>query len=173
MDQLSYVIGKDAFMEGMMNYYNDWRFKHPTPDDFKRIMEKVSGIELDWYFEQFIGTVNTIDYGIKGIEKQDKNTTNIELTRIGRMPMPLDVVVTLKDGSIKVYNVPLRIMRAEKTKSIYENLEVVSEDWPWTNPSFKLCISVPKKDIQKIEIDPSLRLADTDRTNNAYPQEKK
>ena len=173
LDQLSYVIGKDAFMEGMMNYYNDWRFKHPTPDDFKRIMEKVSGIELDWYFEQFIGTVNTIDYGIKGIEKQDKNTTNIELTRIGRMPMPLDVVVTLKDGSIKVYNVPLRIMRAEKTKSIYENLEVVSEDWPWTNPSFKLCISVPKKDIQKIEIDPSLRLADTDRTNNAYPQEKK
>jgi len=172
LDQLSYIIGEDVFMKGMMDYYNEWRFKHPTPDDFKRIMEKASGIELDWYFEQFIGTINTIDYGVKTIEKKDKNTTQIILTKNGSMPMPLDIVVTLKDGSTKVYNVPLRIMRGEKTTSIYKNLEVVSEDWPWTNPEFTLCIDVPKKQIEKIEIDPSLRMADTDRTNNIYPKAK-
>ncbi len=173
LDQLSYIIGKEVFMKGMMNYYTEWKFKHPTPDDFKRIMEKESGLELDWYFEQFIGTVNTIDYAIEGIEKDGKEGTKINLVKIGRMPMPLDIVVTLKDGSTKVYNVPLTIMRGEKTKSIYTQLETVSEDWPWTNPTFTLCIDVAKKKIEKIEIDPSFRMADTDRINNVYPQQKK
>ncbi len=173
LDQLCYIIGKEAFMKGMMNYYNEWRFKHPTPEDFKRIMEKVSGVELDWYFEQFIGTINTIDYGITAVAKKDKNTTEISLTKKGTMPMPLDIVVTLKDGSTKAYNVPLRIMRGYKTKSVYDQLEVVSADWPWTNPEFTLCIDIPRKQISKVEIDPSYRMADTDRTDNIFPKEKK
>ena len=172
LDQLSYIVGKEVFMNGMLAYYNEWRFKHPTPDDFKRVMEKTSGIELDWYFEQFVGTTNTIDYGIVSLQKKDKNTSEIVLSRNGRMPMPLDVEVTLKDGTKKVYNVPLRVMRAEKAKSIYQNYEVVSDDWPWTNPQFTLCIDVPKKEIAKIEIDPSLRMADTDRTDNIFPKAK-
>lgn len=173
LDQLSYIIGKEAFMKGMMDYYTQWKFKHPTPSDFKKVMEQASGLELDWYFEQFIGTTNFIDYSVEGFENCDKETTRINLKRIGDMPMPLDIVITLKNGKTKVYNIPLAIMRGSKTKSKYSNYKVVSEDWPWTNPSFNLCIDVKTKDISSIEIDPSLRLSDVNRKNNTFPRKER
>ena len=84
--------------------------------------------------------------------------------------MPLDLVVTLVDGKTKTYNIPLAVMRGSKSHSKYDNYEVVSEDWPWTNPTFNLCINEKMEDIARIEIDPSLRLSDVNRTNNIYPQ---
>ena len=173
LDQLDYIIGEKAFEETMMEYYNQWKFKHPNANDFKRVAEQVSGLELDWYLEQFIGTTNFIDYSVESIEKCEKTSTAIKLKRIGDMPMPLDVAVTLKDGTVKVYNIPLAIMRGAKTESKYADYTVVSEDWPWTNPEFTLCIEVKEKDIEKIEIDPSLRLSDIDRNNNTYPRVEK
>tara|TARA_B110000090_G_scaffold104337_1_gene117139 strand:+ start:1623 stop:3521 length:1899 start_codon:yes stop_codon:yes gene_type:complete len=171
LDQLSYIIGREDFMVGMKEYYNQWRFKHPTPSDFKKVMEQASGIELDWYLEQFIGTTNFIDYGIDSISECDKKTTRIHLQKIGDMPMPLDLVVTLKNGKTRAYNIPLTIMRGAKTKSFNnKNYTVTSEDWPWTNPSFTLCIDEKMENIEKIEIDPSLRLSDMDRSNNIFPR---
>lgn len=173
LDQLNYVIGQEAFMRGMMRYYNEWKLKHPTPEDFKRIMEKESGLELDWYFEQFIGTINVVDYGIKSLVKKNLLCVELTLERIGEMPMPLDVSVTMKDGTVKNYYIPLSIMRGEKTDSRFKDLLTVSEDWPWTNPEYTLCLKLKIDKIQSIEIDASGRLADVDRTNNVYPEVKK
>ena len=49
-------------------YFTDFSFKHPTPNDVKRSMEKVSGIHLDWYLNEWTQTLHTIDYGIKSVE---------------------------------------------------------------------------------------------------------
>jgi aminopeptidase N len=155
-------------MEGMKRYYYEWRYKHPTPQDFKRVMEKVSGIELDWYFEQFVGTINTIDYGIKNVTDID-GKTSIVLERIGDMPMPIDVVVTFKDGSKKWYNIPMRIMRGSKGKDMYGIERIDKKSWPWVYPEYKFLLDVPMNQVVEIEIDPSTRLADLDRENNVYP----
>ena len=170
LDQLDYVVGHEAFMRGMLRYYNEWKLKHPTPDDFKRIMEKESGLELDWYLEHFIGTINTIDYGIKSVSKKDKNSIELVLERKGNMPMPLDIEVILNDGQIKHYYVPLTIMRGEKTDSRFPDLLTVSEDWPWTNPEFTVCLDVKMADVKQVQIDPSQRLADVDKSDNMYPR---
>ena len=170
LDQLEYILGEKDFEKTMINYYNQWKFKHPNANDFKRVAEQTSGLELDWYLEQFIGTTNFIDYGIDSISVCDKNTTRIHLQRIGDMPMPLDVVVTLMNGKTKTYNIPLTVMRGSKTISKYDNYEVVSEDWPWTNPTFNLCIDEKIENIARIEIDPSLRLSDVNRKNNIFPE---
>jgi len=45
--QLGYVIGKQNLEKTLKKYFTDWSFKHPTPNDFIRVAEKVSGIELD------------------------------------------------------------------------------------------------------------------------------
>ena len=70
----------------MKRYFNEWKFKHPNPTDLKRIMEKESGLELDWYWEDFVGTTKTIDYGIKEVvangeqdqRRAGKNRTNAD-----------------------------------------------------------------------------------------------
>jgi Peptidase family M1 domain len=168
LNQLSYIIGNEAFEKGILKYFNTWKFKHPNPNDFIRIMEKESGLELDWYKEYWINTTNTIDYAVKSVTKENKKTTIIELEKIGVMPMPLDVVVTYKKGEQEVFNIPLRIMRGEK-KQEFENMKyTVAEDWPWTNPTYILEIPSKLKNVEKVEIDPSIRMADVERENNSW-----
>jgi len=169
VQQLGYVIGDEALMRGMKRYYYDWRFKHPTPQDFKRVMEKESGLELDWYFEQFVGTTNTIDYSISNVEEKN-GSTEVLLTRVGDMPMPIDLVVTMNDGSVKWFYIPMRIMRGEKGKDMYGVERITKPDWPWVYPDYSLNVGVPLSQIKSIVIDPSTRLADIDQSNNIYPQ---
>lgn len=165
LHQLSYIIGQDNFDQGMLDLWNQWAFKHPDPTDFKRIMEKRSGLELDWYNEQWIGTLNTIDYSIKSTEINEDSSVII-LEKIGLHPMPLDVVVTFENGEQKLFYIPLEIMRGEKPEEAGMPERVIMEDWPWPYPYYELRVAGK---IKSVEIDPSLRMADVDRTNNTYP----
>ena len=151
--QLEYLLGDDLQDEIIKEYYNQWKFKHPTPNDFIRVAEKVSGAELGWYLIDFGQTTNTIDYAVKTIEG---NTATLE--RIGLMPMPIDAKVTFADGTTKMVHIPLRMMRWVKP-----NAENVQEDWPWAMPTYELKMD---KEISKIEIDPSQLMADVKRDNN-------
>ncbi len=167
LHQLSYIIGNDVLMNGMKRYFNDWKFKHPTPNDFKRVMEKESGMELGWYFDQWLQSTNTIDYGINSINSTKKQTT-IVIDRVGEMPMPLDIEIELTDGSKKYYNIPLEIMRSEKSEN--KDAKILS-DWPWVYPQYEFSVPFSVDNIKKIEIDPSERMADIDRSNNVYPKD--
>jgi len=166
--QLSYVIGEKAFFEGMQRYFNEWKFKHPTPTDFKRVMEKVSGLELDWYFEHWVGTTNTVDYAIQQVVPSG-DSTKITLERIGKIPMPLDVHVILKGGEREKYYIPNRMMRGEKNEEQSDFKTIEKEDWPWVYPEYELMLNYPIDQIMTIEIDNSQRMADVDRSNNSYP----
>lgn len=165
LHQLSYIIGQKSFDQGMLDLWNQWAFKHPDPTDFKRVMEKRSGLELDWYNEQWIGTTNTIDYGIKSMEITADSTV-ITIEKMGLHPMPLDVVVTFEGGEQKLFYIPLEIMRGHKPKEQGMPKRVVMEDWPWPYPYYELRV---EGKVESVEIDPSLRMADVDRFNNAFP----
>ena len=166
--QLSYVIGQNAFDKGMLEYFDTWKFKHPNPTDFKRIMERVSGLELDWYFEHWVGTTNKIDYAIKSVVSEGKNTI-VTIERVGTMPMPLDVMVQYEDSTRECFYIPMRIMRGEKDETFVDVKTFVQEDWPWTYPQYNLVIPEKTKRILNIVIDPTRRMADVDASNNVYP----
>jgi hypothetical protein len=162
--QLNYIIGEEYFGSGMLRYFNEWKFKHPESNDFKRIMEKESGLELDWYFEYWINSTKTIDYGIKSIEG-NKDSTLISLERLGDMIMPIDLKVGFKDGSWELINIPLRIMWGHKPRVPHMKL---AEAWPWTNPVYYLVLPIPMDQIESLEIDPLRQMADIDPDNNLF-----
>ncbi len=163
--QLGYVIGEEALMQGMLRYFDTWKFKHPTDNDLIRIMEKVSGLELDWYKEYFVYSTHTIDYGIKEInEKEGK--TRVTLEKIGRMPMPLDVLVTYQDGRKEIHYIRLEIMRGDKPHTDQNIKRIMQPNWAWVMPSYTFTIDAPKASIKSIEIDPSQLMADVNRENN-------
>lgn len=166
LHQLSYIIGDKAFNSCIKKYFETWKYKHPTPTDFKRIAEKVSGIELDWYFEYWINTTHTIDYGITTVFSDSKET-KITLDRIGIMPMPIDLLILYEDGSKERRNIPLLIMRNHKNEA---NM-IYMESWPWTFPTYTFAIPSDKK-VKRIIIDPKQKMADIDRTNNQYPSKR-
>lgn len=170
LSQLGYVIGQDKLMQTIRTYYDEFKFKHPVPNDVKRVAEKISGIELDWYLTDWTQTTNTIDYGIKEVSTTE-NSTKITLERIGLMPMPLDILVVYNDGSKETFYAPLRIMRGEK-ENPYEGIERnVLEDWPWAYPTYDFEISKPMSSIQAIVIDPSQLMADVNLENNVWQAE--
>lgn len=165
LEQLGYVIGEEVRDAALLAYFEKWKFKHPTPTTFKRVMEDVSGIELDWYFDYFVNSKHTIDYGIKQVEGSASNATII-LERVGEMPMPVDVVVTLRNGNSLPINIPLVSMRGNKPLDVDGMQFELAPDWAWTNPYYALEIDIPISDILSIEIDPGFHMADIDRDNN-------
>ncbi len=165
LEQLRYIIGEEAFDKGMLLYFETWKFKHPNPNDFFRIMEKTSDLELDWFREYFVNTTHTIDYEI-----EDMKGKAILLRKIGNIPMPLDITVKMKNGKEFYYYIPQEIMRGEKIGDRFFNSFKVMPDWPWTNPTYRLDIDQKLEEIDIIEIDASKRLADVNRENNKYPR---
>ncbi len=155
LSQLEYVIGKENVAKGLKKYFTDFSFKHPTPNDVKRSLEKVSGIHLDWYLNEWTQTIHTIDYGVKSVDGQ-----KITLERIGKMPMPIDVEVIYVDGSVERFNIPLEIMRGNKpTKA------TVLKDWGWAHPTYSFNVS---KTVKTVIIDKSEFMADVNPTNNSF-----
>ncbi len=171
LSQLGYVIGQDKLMETIKKYYDDFKFKHPVPNDIKRTAEKVSGLELNWYLTDWTQTTNTIDYGIKSVEA-DGEKTKISLERIGEMPMPLDILVVGEDGTQQTFYIPLRMMFGEKENPYPDLKRTVLDDWPWAYPSYEFTLNMPLENVKAIVIDPSQLMADVDGENNVYQTEE-
>lgn len=165
LHQLKYIIGTDAFYKGMMTYYNTWKFKHPEPNDFIRVMEKVSGMQLHWYERYWIQTTRKIDYGIQSLKNND-NTLSVTLQRVGDFPMPIELVLTFKDGHKELVYVPTNETLGSKIPEDALLRTIAMEPWPWVNPTYTLTLPYKADDILSMEIDPSLRMADISRSNN-------
>ena len=169
LSQLGYIIGEKALAQTLLDYFETWKFKHPNANDFVRIAEKASGLELDWYREYMVNTTHSVDYRIKGVSGSGGGT-KVSLEKVGVMPMPIDVVVTYKNGNKELFNIPLRIMRGHKSAETSELSQKVLADWPWTHPEYSFNLPVGVNTIEKVEIDPSMRMLDVNRDNNVYPK---
>jgi hypothetical protein len=172
LSQLGYLIGNDKLMQTLKRYYTEFKFKHPVPNDFKRVAEKVSGAELDWYLTDWTQTTNTIDYGIKEVT-ESAGSTNVVLERIGRMPMPIDLLVEYNDGTAETFYVPLRMMFFEKANPYPQIKRTVTADWAWAYPTHTVVVPKPRASIKRIIIDPSGMMADVKQENNVFPAVKK
>ena len=161
--QLGYIIGEDKLFKGLRRYYNEWKFKHPNEYDFLRIMEKESGIELDWYIDYWVKTTHHIDYSLE-TKKKDDGKISLSVNRIGKIPMPIEIEVLYEDLSTDIYYIPLSIMRGKKDNS--NGKLILLEDWEWVNESYQIDLDDSDKKIKKIEINPSGKLADVNKSNN-------
>ncbi|WP_194777694.1 M1 family metallopeptidase [Pararhodonellum marinum] len=165
--QLGYVIGEENRDKAMLRYWDEWQFRHPNANDIIRVMEKTSGMELDWYKEYWVYTTKTIDYGIQSVEPNNGNGgVKITLERIGLMPMPIDLVITYQDGSQELVYLPLVIQRGSKPEEAGMPKRIKTQKWPWTNPTTEVTLDKPLSEIRRVEIDPTGRMADIDRGNN-------
>ena len=167
LGQLGYIIGQENLAKTLKKYFDDFAFKHPTPNDIKRTAEKVSRLELDWYLTDWTQTTNKIDYAIQSVEA-DGNKTKVTLKRIGLMPMPIDLYVTTNSGKASSYYIPLRIMRGEKENPTTAITRMQMDDWAWAYPTYEFIIDMPLSKIKTLEIDPSKLMADVDPENNVW-----
>lgn len=165
--QLEYIIGKKNVEKTLKRFYNEFKFTHPSPNDFIRTAEKTSGFQLGWYLLDWSKTSNTIDYSIKSVEDKDGKTV-VTLERKGLTPMPIDFYVVYENNSSESFIIPLRMMRGVK-ENPYPNLNrSVLENWAWTHPTYTFEIDAPKSSITAMLIDASRLMADVNMEDNLY-----
>ena len=162
LSQLGYIIGKDNLDKTLKRYYEEFKFKHPTPNDFKRVAEKVSDMELEWYLNDWTRTKHKIDYGLDISSLQSDRV--VTLKRKARMPMPLDVEVSFSDGTKDMYYIPTDLMHGNK--KFNSNNVYYMQPWTWASPEYDFVVQGNKK-VVKVEIDPSKRLADYNQMDNS------
>ena len=162
--QLGYLIGQENLKKTIKRYYSDYKFTHPTPNDIKRVAEKISGANLDWYLNEWAQTTNTIDYAIKEVALE--TNTKVTLVRKGRMPMPLDIIVEYTDGSKEFFYIPNTLMRWEKPNPYSQINSTVLKGWDWAYPTYSFEIS--KTNIKSITIDPEQHMADINKEDNVF-----
>jgi Peptidase family M1 domain len=134
------VLGKDRFDHAFRQYIKAWAFKHPTPADFFRMMRDASGMDLDWFWRDWIYSTARLDQAVDSIGGE-----KIFLANRGTMTLPLEMELTYADGSTERIKLPVEMW----------NL----------GPRFAYRIREGKS-VKKVVVDPRRALPDVDRSNN-------
>ncbi len=94
-------LGWPVLQRIMSTHFNAWAFKHPKPADFFAIVNRVTGQDLGWYFDQVHRSSNVFDYGVQDLTSTrdgDQYRTNVIVRRYGEATFPVDVLVTFTNG---------------------------------------------------------------------------
>jgi len=62
---LENILGEETFARAMRRFFQTWRFRHPSTEDFKEIMLDEAGADLTWFLEQAFHTDRRLDYRIR------------------------------------------------------------------------------------------------------------
>ena len=159
---LEYVLGDSLFLAAMSNYFNQWKFAHPYMEDFRNSIIQYTHVDLNWFFDEWIESTKTIDYGVGRVKKgKNDNEYNITFKRKG-MQMPVDFAVIGKNDSIYLYHIPNNWF-VKKTKA---NVLPRWIGWDKVKPKYTATVTVPGG-ISDVVIDPTSRLADVNMLNNS------
>lgn len=162
LKNLEYVLGRALFDKCMQHYFNQWKFAHPYPEDFRNSIIQYSGIDLNWFFDQWLETTKKIDYKIGRIKKgKQKGEYLIKFKRKGDMQMPIDFAVLDKNDSAYLYHIPNTWFE----KPVRTNVLPRWIGWGKVKPTYVAKVNLNAK-LKNVIIDPSRRLADVDMTNN-------
>jgi hypothetical protein len=92
-------LGEELFDKSMHAYFEEWKFKHPQPEDMRATLERVSGKNLDWIFHDLIQTTNHVDYKLSKVRVND-NGTDVSVKNVGQVDGPIEVNF-IQDGQVK------------------------------------------------------------------------
>jgi hypothetical protein len=145
MQTLRYeVMGKERFDAAFRAYLRAWAYKHPTPADFFRLMRDASGMDLDWYWRDWVFTTARLDQAVDSIGRT-RDGEKVFLSNRGSMMLPLEMDLTFRDGSKERVRLPV-------------------EMW---NQGFKFAYRLRSaREVSRVVIDPRRVLPDIDRANN-------
>jgi hypothetical protein len=152
MQQLRFeVLGRDRFDPAFRAYMRAWAYKHPTPDDFIRLMRDQSGMDLDWFFREWLYGTARLDQAVDSVRVISDSLTEVYLSNRGQMVMPVTIAVQLLDTDLTP------IVR-------YTRLPV--EAWN-LGPRFTFRHR-GRETVLKVTLDPDDALPDIDRANNVW-----
>jgi aminopeptidase N len=106
------VIGRETMDRAMREYVRRWSFKHPTPADFFRTVENVSGRDLSWFWTAFFYGTDVLDIAVDGLSMRQsggQTFADVHLRRVTSVPFPVTMRLALNDGTTRDVRLPVEI----------------------------------------------------------------
>lgn len=117
-------LGEELFDQCMREYYAEWEFKHPQPDDMRRSLEKTSGKDLSWLFDDLINTTKHVDFKLKSVIKVGEDQYRITVKNKGQVNGPVEVSGRSSNGNIvTTWLEPTALKKDKTTLSIKDPVE--------------------------------------------------
>lgn len=95
---LKEYLGEETFDMCMQAYFETWKFRHPQPEDMRAVLEKESGKDLSWLFDDLINETAHIDYKLKSV-KLTKTGAVATVKNVGQVNGPIEVGL-YRDGKL-------------------------------------------------------------------------
>lgn len=137
------ILGAERFDDAFRAYFKRWAYKSPRPADFFRTMEDVSGVDLAWFWRGWFAEVAWLDFSVGSVEDE-----LVSIESSGDLVLPCEVEITMDDGSTMRREIPV-------------------EGWSITR-EWNVYFPTDGKTITRVEIDPDIRIPDSDRENNVW-----
>ncbi len=107
LHMLRHKIGDEAFWKGIQTYYDSFKNKNASTNDFKNVMEALSGKDLTLFFNQWLEKPGQPEIKIDWIYFKNKVRLMITQTQETLFNFPLDIALNYKDGSSEIRTLQL------------------------------------------------------------------
>ena len=145
-----HVLGPKRFDDAFRSYIHRWAYKHPSPDDFFRTMEDVSGEDLGWFWRSWVMNNWQLDQAVTGVKYVDDKPENgaiITIKNMKEIPMPVKLEITTE---------------SEKKMEVKLPVEIWKKNIEWS-----FVVETNEK-IKKVEVDPKYEYPDINGKNNIW-----
>jgi len=79
-------LGNATFDATMKDYYKEWKFKHPQPDDLRNKFELHTQQHMNWFFDDLLGTTKRLNYKIIRYENKQ-----LLIRNVGELDAPFQI----------------------------------------------------------------------------------
>ncbi len=179
LQTLENYLGWDLMQKIMSTYFERWKFKHPRPEDFFRVVNEISSLDMSWFFEQTYNSSNVFDYAVGSVRSQPVRATlgYVEEDGLLQFEEPseeaagdtnqAEVVPPQFKSTIIVRRWGEAIFPVE-IKMTFANGDTLLERWDGSDRWARFDYVRPEK-LVKVEVDPrGVLVLDINRTNNTW-----
>lgn len=153
MRTLENVIGKETMAAFLKEYFETWKFRHPTTADLQATVERVADQDLDWFFDQFVYGTAVVDFDVRSMHSEMTSeqswTTNVTIGRKYDAIIPVDVRVRFEDNSEQLVSWDAR---ADSTTLTFESSAPIVE--AFIDPENKIVLEITPLD-NRVRAEPS------------------
>ena len=106
------ILGPERFDYAFQTYIKKWAYKHPTPWDFFRTMENVSGEDLGWFWKGMFIENYKLDqaiYDVKYVNNDPAKGALINILNLDRMAMPVYLSYETESGKTDSIKIPVEV----------------------------------------------------------------
>ncbi len=115
------ILGPVRFDYAFKTYIERWAYKHPTPWDFFRTMDNVSGENLSWFWKGWFLENFKLDQSIVSVTYEKNNEANgalVTIANLDQMAMPVNIAYETVSGKKGTMKLPVEIWNNATSKKI-------------------------------------------------------